>query len=243
MHDPRPAFDGKYAKIYDSVYKGRGKDYQAEAAELAALIKERRPDATSVVDIACGTGAHVRHLADHFPDVAGVELSEDMLAVAKSQSPEVPWHLGDMRDFDLGRTYDAVTCLFASISHMRTTEELDAAVARMAAHVTPGGVLIIEPWWFPETFTPGSVVGDVVQEDGYTIARVSYGSREGNETRMQVHCIVADGDTEPKYFVNTFVNTLFPRAEMESALTKAGCTGSFLPEGPSGRGRFVHTRG
>lgn len=241
MHDPRPAFDDRYATIYDLIYQGRGKDYAAEAAELAGLVKRRHPTATTLVDVACGTGLHLRGFADHFQHVEGVELSEDMLTIAKDRLPAVPLHVGDMRDFDLGRTFDAVTCLFAAVGHMRTTEELDTAAARMVAHLVPGGVLVVEPWWFPDNFLPNYVTGDIVRRDGHTIARVSHTVADGVVTRMTVHYVVATEPDGTHHFTNTVVNTLFTREQYETALRKAGCaTVEYQVDGPARR--FVAVR-
>ena len=55
-----------------------------------------------------------------------------------------------MTDFDLATTYDAVTCLFSAIGYVRTVDRMNRAVACMARHVKPGGVLIVEPWITPD---------------------------------------------------------------------------------------------
>ena len=54
--------------------------------------------------------------------------------------------VADMTSFDLGRRFDVVTCLFSSIGYVGTAERLDQAIATMAAHLEPGGTLIVEPW-------------------------------------------------------------------------------------------------
>ena len=244
MHDPRSAFDSRLANIYDLIYQGRGKDYAAEVAELTRLVTARRPDARSLVDVACGTGLHLRGFTDLFEHVEGVELSEDMLTIAKGRLPFVPLHVGDMRDFDLGRRFDAVTCLFTAVGHMRTPEELGAAAERLVAHLEPGGVLVVEPWWFPDNFLPNYVGGDIVRRDGYTISRVSHTRAEGLVTTMVVHYVVATEEDGARHFTNTVVNTLFTREQYENALRDAGCaTVEYLVDGPSGRGRFVGVRG
>lgn len=51
-----------------------------------------------------------------------------------------------MRILTLDRRFDAITCLFGSIGYMGSTAELNAAVAAMAAHLQPGGVLIVDGW-------------------------------------------------------------------------------------------------
>lgn len=57
-----------------------------------------------------------------------------------------------MRTFDLGRTFDAITCLFSAIGHAGSVEGLEAAVYTMARHLNPGGVLLVEPWLSPQVW-------------------------------------------------------------------------------------------
>ncbi|WP_329093484.1 MULTISPECIES: class I SAM-dependent methyltransferase [unclassified Streptosporangium] len=235
-------YDGELPEIYDMIYRSRGKDYAEETASVARLVREARPDARSLLDMACGTGPHLAHFAELFEHVEGVELSEDMLALAKRRLPDVPLTKGDMRDFDLGRTFDAVTCMFSSIAHMADAGELDVAVSRLAHHLVPGGVLVIEPWWFPERFASGYVASDSASEDGRTVVRVSHSRVEGRMTRMEVHYLVAEAEEGIRHFTDTLFMTLFTREEYEHALRKAGCAPTYIEGGPSGRGLFLGVR-
>ena len=126
------------AHLYDLLYSF--KDYDAESATLVELIRSRHADATSLLDVACGTGRHLELLRASFPDVAGVDIEPGLLEVARTRLPGVPFTNADMRTFDLGRTFDAVTCLFSSIGYLADLDELSTAVRRMAAHLAPGGV-------------------------------------------------------------------------------------------------------
>ncbi|MGC5011923.1 class I SAM-dependent DNA methyltransferase [Streptosporangium sp. DT93] len=236
-------YEAELADVYDAIYAGRGKDYEAEAATVAELVRERLPGASSLLDVACGTGSHLRFFAGLFDHVEGLELSADMLAVARTRMPDVPAHEGDMRDFALGRTFDAVTCMFSSIAYMRDDRELAAAVATMAAHLNRGGVLVVEPWWFPGSFLPGYVAGDVVTVDGRTLSRVSRTVREGDASVMEVHYVVADAATPVRHFTVTHVNTLFTRERYEDAFAAAGLKVDYIEGGPSGRGLFAGTAG
>lgn len=64
--------------------------------------------------------------------------------------PNIPLHEADMRTFDLGRTFDVVTCLFSSIGYFTELDDMQAAIGNMASHLAPGGVLIVEPWIHPD---------------------------------------------------------------------------------------------
>ncbi|MDH4044261.1 MAG: class I SAM-dependent methyltransferase, partial [Gemmatimonadota bacterium] len=59
--------------LYDRIYTAM-KDYAAEAAAVAQVIRAHLPDARDVLDVACGTGEHARHLtAAHAFRVDGVD--------------------------------------------------------------------------------------------------------------------------------------------------------------------------
>jgi SAM-dependent methyltransferase len=237
-------YSGDLTGVYDAVYTARNKDYAGEAAMVAGLVRRLCPVAGSLLDVACGTGTHLEHFKDIYGDVAGLELSADMLAAAGKRLPDVPLHRADMRDFALGRTFDVVTCMFSSIAYMADQDELDAAVAAMARHLTSRGVLVIEPWWFPETFLPGYVAGDVATAgDGRTVARVSHTVREGTASRMEAHYLVADAATGVRHFVVTHINTLFERSQYEAAFARSGLAADYVAGGPSGRGLFIAGRG
>ncbi len=81
------------ARFYDAIYSF--KDYAAEAGWLRYLLTEHgHPDGT-LLDVACGTGAHLLHLRDHYR-VEGLDLDPGMLDVARAKLPGVPFHQGDM---------------------------------------------------------------------------------------------------------------------------------------------------
>ncbi|QUH00049.1 class I SAM-dependent methyltransferase [Saccharopolyspora erythraea] len=235
-------YEGGFAELYDRFYRGRGKDYAAEAAQVARLVRDRLPAATSLLDVACGTGTHLRRFADLFDDVTGLELSAAMIEVARPQLGGIPVLQGDMRDFALDREFDAVTCMFSSIGHMRDSAELDQALASFARHLAPGGVVVVEPWWFPEDFLDGYVAGDVVRDGDLTISRVSHSVRADGATRMEIHWVVADAVNGPRHHVEHYEITLFERQQYEKAFTAAGCAVEYLEGGPSGRGLFVGVR-
>lgn len=233
------------ADVYHDFYQGRGKDYGAEAAVVRELVEQRAalaPATGSLLDVACGTGAHLAELSGSFAEAAGVDLSAEMLAVAARTSPGVPLTEGDMRDFRLGRTFSAVTCMFGSVGYLESTDDLNAAVANLAGHLAPGGVLVVEPWWFPDNFLPGWVGADVVEVEGRSIARVSHTVRAGRTSRMEVHYTVAASDTGVEHFTDTHVMALFERAEYEEAFRRAGLELEYLRHELYGPGLFVATR-
>ncbi|MFS8521446.1 MAG: class I SAM-dependent methyltransferase [Micromonosporaceae bacterium] len=232
------------AEVYEDLYvAGQGKDYAAEAGRVTELVRRHRPAADSLLDVACGTGAHLAHLRHTFSRVAGVELSEPMRQVALRRLPDVPVYAGDMRDFDLGESFDAVTCLFSSIGYVADLAQLHAAVARMAAHLRPGGVLVIEPWFTPDAWRDGHLGHTVACRDGRTVVSMSYSSRSGRTSRMEVHYLVGEPSGGVRHFRDTHVMTLFTTGEYEQAVAAAGLAVAGWHDGFSaGRDLLVATR-
>ena len=94
------------------------------------------------LDVGCGTGAFARRLAERCAAVDAIDVSPEMIAIARSRSAEVPgvrWLLGDVLTHDLEADgYDAVTAI-ASLHHL----PLEPGLRRLAALVRPGGVLAV----------------------------------------------------------------------------------------------------
>lgn len=222
--------------LYDALYAS--KDYEGESARLTALIRERNPDARTLLDVACGTGRHLELLRDAF-EVEGVDIDEGLLAVARGRLGSVPLHTGDMRTLDLGRRYDAITCLFSAIGHLASVDELDRAVAAMAAHLEPGGVLVVEPWLEPHAWMEGRLHLLTVDEPDLKIARVTMPGRTGATTStLDFHYLVgtpAGVDTLAEHMELE----LFTTAEQLRAFERAGLEAEHDPEGLIGRGLLI----
>lgn len=227
--------------LYEAIYLGRGKDYEAEAAGVTALIRDRDPDANDLLDVGCGPGTHLRYFAEAFDRVEGADLTPAQLEAARERLPDVPLHQADMRDFDLGRQFSAVTCLFSAIGNISGTEELRAAVLSMSRHLRAGGVLVIEPWWFPETFVSGHVGSDTFEYGGMTISRVSHSVRRGDSSHMEVHYVFARPGEGIWHFTDEHTMALFPRSAYEAAFAAAGLKAEFVDLGNAGPGLFVGT--
>lgn len=241
-HDTN-VFSPEVSDIYDLIYLGRGKNYADEAAVVTDLARERKPDAASLLDLACGTGEHLAWFRTRFDHVEGLDLSERMVEVARRKLPTVPIHASDIRDFDLGRTFDVVCCMYSTVGYMSSTAELDQTIACMARHLAPGGVLVVEPWWFPERFIEGYISDDVVRDDGRTVARVAWSTRVGDVAKQVAHYVVADPGGI-RHFEHVQHLTLFKASEYEAAFERAGCSVEYLDRRDllAGRGVYVAIR-
>jgi SAM-dependent methyltransferase len=221
-------------ELYDTIVSF--KDYAREAARVRELVGERR----TLLDVACGTGKHLEVLRAWY-EVEGVDLDRDLLDVARRRLPGVPLHHGDMRTFDLGEQFDAVTCLFSAIGYAGDTDGLRAAVARMAAHLAPDGILIVEPWIEPDAWIDGNLDLLAVDEDDLKLARVTRSSRRGNVSIMDFHYLIVTREGA-ETFEERHEPTLFTREEYGDAFRAAGLAVARDEEGLIGRGLYIGRR-
>lgn len=235
--ETEPYHGDALAESYDLIFHKR--DYPAETARLAEIIRAAKPGAASILDVACGPGRHLAALAEVFGDAAGIDLSPAMVAIAAGRVPEgVPVTTGDMRDFDLGRRFDAVICLFGSVGYMRETERLDEAIARMAAHLNPGGVLVVEPWHRPDTFEADTAIPVTAKDGDRAMVTLIVQRVEGRHGIMDMRHTIALG-TEVHTIREVHELGLFTDAEYRASFEAAGLSVTHRDDAPGRAGLYV----
>ena len=224
------------ARYYDKLYAK--KTYLAEVQHLISLL-EIRADTTqmTLLDVACGTGLHLEHLAKRF-HVEGLDICPELLEVARERISSVPFHLGDMTDFALGKQFDIVTCLFSSIGYVKTLNRLKDAVCRMTAHLNPNGVLVVEPWFTPKNWHPNTVHGMYIDEPELKIARINTSFVKDNVSIFDLHHLVGTPE-KTEHLVEHHELGLFEVEEMISAMENAGLTVKHDVDGLTGRGLYI----
>ena len=147
-------FGPVYAEHYDLFY--RHKDYQAECDFLEEIFRRFAGAAAqvrSVLDLGCGTGGHALTLAQHGYQVAGVDRSAAMIAEARRKAEKgemsLDFVVGDLRELDLGTTFDATIMMFAVLGYQVADEDLAAALAGVRRHLAPAGLFVADFWYGP----------------------------------------------------------------------------------------------
>ncbi|MER5263838.1 class I SAM-dependent methyltransferase [Actinosynnema sp. NPDC002837] len=235
-------YDAEFADAYDAIYQAH-KDYRAEADVIRGLVLDRCPHATTLLDLGCGTGSHLVHLAEQF-DVVGVDLSAAMVEHARAKLPDVPIHCGDMRDVALDREFDAVCSMYSSVGYLPGLAGLRAAAENMVRHLSPKGVLVVEPWILAEHWNGGELVTATFEHNGVVVSRMGRWKTVKARSVVEMHYLVsgADGDNI-RYFTDRQSLGLYTRAEYEAAFADAGCPVEYVEGGGhAARGLFVGTR-
>ena len=227
---------GRSARFYDALYSF--KDYQATSLALHETIQRHRPGATRLLDVACGTGKHLEALRQWY-DVEGVDISSDLLAVAKARLGDVSLYLQDMVAMDTGNRYDVITCLFSAIAYVRTPENLRQTLTRFGKHLEPDGLVILEPYFSPEQYWTNRVTMNVVDQADLKIAWM-YASPPpvDNIAVLDIHHLVGTPEGV-ECFAERHEMGLFTPEEYAEAFQLAGLRHEFDPVGFFGRGAYT----
>jgi len=229
------------ADVYDVIYK-QFKDYSAEAAQIASLIRTPAPSASIVLDVACGTGEHALHLArDHGFIVDGIDVEPRFVEIASRKHPAGRFRCADMTDFDTGRQYDAVLCLFSSIGYVKTLDRVVAALRCFARHVRPEGHVIVEPSFAPGQLKSNHIMMHTADTEDRKVCRMSRTEIEGRLLRLHFDYLIAD-PAGVSHVTERHELGLFTLEEMQSAFERAGLLTTFDPAGIADRGLFVAKR-
>ena len=144
-------FGNLYSQYYDLLYSD--KDYAGEVDYIIKLIKENSNEAKTLLDMGCGTGKHAELLCDKGYIVHGIDLSEDMLKIAKNRSKNKEDKLlfshSKIQELDLNKKFDVVTSLFHVMSYQNSNNELIKAFEVAKNHLKNDGIFIFDFWYGP----------------------------------------------------------------------------------------------
>jgi len=175
-----------------------------------------------VLELGTGGGHFLHQLVPEY-DATAVDLSDAMLEHSRRLNPGVAHHVGDMRTVRLGETFDAVL-IHDAIDYMLTEDELRAAFSTARAHLAAGGLLIVAPDHYADTFTSPYVDDDTKSDGETTLTYVEYSVQlDPDDTRVETvytYYIVRGGELRVEFDRHT--TGLFPIATWERALSEAG---------------------
>lgn len=209
------------AEAYDAIYFSF-KNYAAEAANIAQHIRSAHSGARTVLDVACGTGEHALILSrDHGYRADGIDLNEAFIRLAERKVPTGRFEVSDMTNFSLGRTYDAVVCMFSSIGYVRTLEGVRQTLRCFREHLAPSGIIIVEPWFQPGTMQSGYQHELTADTNGMHVRRLSTTQIDGRMSRLLFEYTMTERE-ETRHASEVHELGLFSHDEMLEAFGTSG---------------------
>jgi SAM-dependent methyltransferase len=138
--------DREHSAWYVERFRGmaaRGEDVQGESR----LVDVLAPRGARLLDAGCGPGRHGGHLSRLGHRVVGVDIDPVLVEAARQDHPGATWLVGDLVTLDLAQLgepepFDGAL-LAGNVIDFIPEPHRAGAVARVAAHVRPGGFLLL----------------------------------------------------------------------------------------------------
>lgn len=165
----------QWADYYDLTNRG-------VTGDVSFYTEIARANGGEALELACGTGRITIPLAQAGVQVTGLDLSAEMLARAREKAETLgldgnPLFLkGDMRDFDLGKTFFTIMIPFRSFLHLLYVKEQMKALACVRKHLAPGGKFVFN------VFVPS--IDHLYEEVEKMSLRGVYPAEDGHQVMM-----------------------------------------------------------
>ena len=213
---------GGFAQIYD---KFMDIPYEAWADYIEAIWRRfgvvHKPKPKLVLDLACGTGGLTAALAGRGYDMIGIDISAEMLAIARQKDHRPLYLQQDMRDFELYGTVDAIICGCDSINYLLDEDDLERTFALCANYLNPGGILVFDintEYKFDQVLADGTFAAAC--EDGAYIWENFYDAGE-KINEYVISCFVRQGEVYRR-FDEVHLQRVYSAQEISGALSHAG---------------------
>lgn len=184
-----------------------------------------------VLDLGCGTGTLTEMLAGKGYDMVGIDLSQEMLAIAmekKAQNESDTLYLcQDMREFELYSTVGTVICVCDSVNYLLDEEDILQTFKLVNNYLYPGGIFLFD---FNTVYKYEQIIGDTTiaenREDCSFIWENFYDPEEQlNEYDLTIFVKDPAGDEEDpcfRRFQETHVQRGYTLEQMTGLVEKAG---------------------
>ena len=210
-----------FAQVYDTFMDNVPYDEWGEY--LVSLLKKYGVEEGLVLDMGCGTGAMTRYLDAHGYDMTGIDVSEEMLTIAKEKSsPDILYLLQDMQEFELYGTVRAVVSVCDSLNYITDRDELRHVFELVNNYLDPEGIFLFD---MNTVHKYRDLLGDTTiaenRDEGSFIWDNSYDEEEGlNYYELAVFLPREDGLYEKSEEVHC--QKAYPQEEIETLIKEAG---------------------
>ena len=135
-----------YSDVFCKVYNEFGWNYYPEAfgEQLLLWLQRHRVPVRTALDLACGTGVLCRILKNAGIESRGMDFSEGMIAIARAESPDIPYDVADMTLYRPNLQFDLVTCTGDAVNHIPDLSDVGKIFQNVYAYLAPGGYFIFD---------------------------------------------------------------------------------------------------
>ena len=144
---------GKFAEHYDDIYFW--KDTRGEVDFIDNLV-DKFELGRVVLDMACGTGRHAALMEEKGYDVVGVDISENMLEIAKRKVKGVEFVEGDMKTLKMrDESFDVIICMFTAMTYNLNLDEMKKTLSNFYSMLKTPGMVVFDIGILKESYEKG----------------------------------------------------------------------------------------
>ncbi len=215
------AYSG-FARTYDRFMEQM--PYDEWAGKITGLLHENGIAKGIVADLGCGTGAMTRRLAKSGYDMIGIDLSEEMLEIAREKSEDSILYLHqDMREFELFGTVSAMISVCDSLNYILEEEELLQVFKLVNNYLERDGIFLFDlnTEYYYKTVLADNVFAQNLEDCSYIWENYYDEENLVNEYDITIYEKNEDSD-QYKRFEETHIERAYPVKVIERLLKKAG---------------------
>lgn len=126
-----------------------------------------------VLDAACGTGTYSLPLAEEGHGVCGLDLSQEMINLAKKKdkNKRVDYQIRNMLDVEGLGSLKTILCLGNSLAHLGSEEELHRFFVNARSHLIPFGYLVVQVVNFDAIMAQGATLLPILYYENVSFCR------------------------------------------------------------------------
>lgn len=130
-------YNKDFAKIYDKEWCNFSNTMAENIIKIASTYN-------SVLDLGCGTGNFLRKIEKCFERTVGIDISKNMIEIAKKNCKKTQFYVADVTNFNLNETFDLITCNFDMINHLNSIEDWGKMFKLANKHLNKQGIFIFD---------------------------------------------------------------------------------------------------
>ncbi len=190
-----------FASVYDVLMQDV--DYFAWASYIEKIFERYEWKPQNIADIACGTGSITNILAQRGYNLIGVDISEDMLFVAREKAEDmnldVIYLQQDMKELILPTELDAILCVCDGVNYITREDELILFFQSVYRHLKQKGLFIfdISSWYKLSTILANNTYAENYEDVSYIWE--NYFDAERCICDFDLTLFIKEGDRYKKY--------------------------------------------
>lgn len=212
-----------FAYSYDTLMQDV--NYDARTKYLCSLFKKFDQMPTLMLDLACGTGEFSNRFSSMGVSVIGVDISYDMLSIAREKSAEqgkdILYLCQDAAELDLYGTIDGAICCLDSLNHITDYKKFCKAIERISLFLEKDRLFIFD---LNTEYKHREVLGNntfvIDTDDVYCVWQNEYNPKD-NIVEISLDFFIPEDDVYYRAGEN-FCERAYTEKEIENALEKAG---------------------